>query len=87
MLYALIVCSLHHIDYDIVGHYILCHMLMWYVLCTTSNAISHTMPHTMFHLIQIVRAKAARWHWDSIEADDQFFPLFRLFRFPTFETQ
>ncbi len=74
--YALIVCSLHHIAYDIVGHYIRCSMLTLYVLGTTSCAISHTMSRTMFHLIQIVRAKLpARSLWDSIEQTSVFIAM------------
>jgi hypothetical protein len=73
---VLIVCSLDHIAYDIVGHYrdILCPMLTLYVLCTTSYAISHMMSHTMFHLIQNVRAKLpACALWDSIEQTSFFY--------------
>jgi hypothetical protein len=76
MSYALIVCSLHHIAYDIIGHYIRCRMLTSYVLCTTLYAISHTMSHTMFHLIQNVRAKLpARALWDSIEQTSLFIAM------------
>jgi hypothetical protein len=86
---ALIVCSLHHIAYDIVGHYIIRYrMLTSYVqvlrVCTTSYAISHwhiiimMMSHTtrMFHLIQIVRAKLrVRSLWDSIEQTSVFIAM------------
>ncbi len=61
MSYALIACSLHHIvcdiAYDIVGHEIRCRMLSSNVRCTTLYVISHTILHTIFHLIQIVLAK------------------------------